>query len=181
MSDISNPQTVAAWTRLAAWAADPTWQPSAVALQRAQDAVIDTVACMVGGVGLPAQQAVRNAAAAWGEGPASLIGGGRASAPVAALVNGTAAHALDFDDHDADAGAPERRAGAGAAGRQRGDGRRCRPRAAGLHRRRRGHGSPGRDPQSGHYEIGWHSTLTMGCVAAAGAVAVLRGSTRSAR
>jgi len=32
------------------------------------------------------------------EGPAPVLSGGRASAPVAALINGTLAHTLDFDD-----------------------------------------------------------------------------------
>lgn len=172
----SDRRAAAEWARLAAWMADPAWQPSALALRRAEDALIDTVACMVAGVGLPAQAAVRAAAAAWGEGPASLVGGGRSSAPVAALVNGTAAHALDFDDHDAPTLAhpsavlvPALLAAGEVAAV---DGARLlRGYIVGLEVMDR----LGEIVNPGHYEIGWHSTSTLGSVAAAGAVAALRG------
>ena len=61
-------------------------------------AIADTLACMVAGQGDIATQAVRRALAG-PDGAADLVGGGRAPAPLAALVNGTAAHALDFDDN----------------------------------------------------------------------------------
>ena len=172
----SDRRAAAEWARLAAWMADPAWQPSALALRRAEDALIDTVACMVAGVGLPAQAAVRAAAATWGDGAASLVGGGRSSAPVAALVNGTAAHALDFDDHDAPTLAhpsavlvPALLAAGEVAAV---DGARLlRAYIVGLEVMDR----LGEIVNPGHYEIGWHSTSTLGSVAAAGAVAALRG------
>ncbi len=176
MPDKSNAAATAQWLRLAAWMADPSWQPSALAIRRAQDALIDTLACMIAGVGQPAQLAVRGAAAAWGEGPASLVGGGRASAPVAALVNGTAAHALDFDDHDAPTLAHPSAVlvpallAAGELAESSAE-RLLRGYIAGLEVMDR----LGEILNPGHYEIGWHSTSTLGSVAAAGAVAVLRG------
>ncbi len=176
MSANANTPATAAWTRLAAWMADPAWRPSDRATRRAQDALIDTVACMVAGVGLPAAVAVRRAVGGWGTGPASLVGGGRASAPLAALVNGTAAHALDFDDHDAPTLAHPSAVlvpALLAEGEARGAtaGQVLRAYIAGLEVMDR----LGEILNPGHYEIGWHSTVTLGSVAAAGAVAVLRG------
>ena len=61
--------------------------------------VLDTLAVASAAVALPIGVAVRQGAAALGEGQqAGLIGGGRNTAALAALVNGTLAHALDFDD-----------------------------------------------------------------------------------
>lgn len=71
---------------------------SAADRRAAEQAIADTLACMVAGQGDIAARAVRRAVAG-PEGPADLVGGGRAPAAVAALVNGTAAHALDFDDN----------------------------------------------------------------------------------
>jgi 2-methylcitrate dehydratase PrpD len=74
---------------------------SALARRRAIDAIADTIGCMVAGVDNFSTQAVRRAVAtqimATGESP--VIGGGRAPAAIAAMVNGTAAHALDYDDN----------------------------------------------------------------------------------
>ncbi|ARO15814.1 MmgE/PrpD family protein (plasmid) [Ketogulonicigenium robustum] len=84
---------------IAAWAAAPhTFSP--IAQTRAAQAITDTLACMVAGETDPATAAVRSAMAPHGtHGPARLVGGGTATASVAALVNGTAAHALDYDDN----------------------------------------------------------------------------------
>ncbi|MFD1881551.1 MmgE/PrpD family protein [Paracoccus pacificus] len=66
----------------------------------AEHAIADTLACLVAGQADIATQAVRKASiTAESRGPATLVGGGDASAPLAALVNGTSAHALDFDDN----------------------------------------------------------------------------------
>ncbi len=70
----------------------------AAARRAAEQAIADTLACMVAGQGDIASQAVRRAMAG-PEGPADLVGGGRAPAATAALINGTTAHALDFDDN----------------------------------------------------------------------------------
>ena len=64
--------------------------------------VLDTLACCVAGARTEAVDAVIGAIEASGqrlEGPASLLGrGGALPADRAALVNGTAAHALELDD-----------------------------------------------------------------------------------
>ena len=56
---------------------------------------------MVAGVGDPASVTARAAVGPWGDGRATIVGTARRSpAPWAALANGTAANALDYDDHD---------------------------------------------------------------------------------
>src|SRR5690606_2695934 len=59
----------------------------AAARRAAEQAIADTLACMVAGQGDTASQAVRRAMAG-PEGPADLVGGGRAPAATAALING---------------------------------------------------------------------------------------------
>jgi 2-methylcitrate dehydratase PrpD len=87
-------ETIAAWSHSAS-----AFSP--LARRRAVEAIADTIGCMVAGVDDVSTQAVRRAVAgqmsAAGESP--VIGGGRAPAAIAALVNGTAAHALDYDDN----------------------------------------------------------------------------------
>ena len=58
----------------------------------------DCVGVMIAGAGEPAPQLVRAMLAPAGGEATLLFGAGRASAPEAAWINGTAAHALDFDD-----------------------------------------------------------------------------------
>jgi 2-methylcitrate dehydratase PrpD len=58
----------------------------------------DCVGVMIAGAGEPAPQLVRAMLAPAGGEATLLFGEGRASAPEAAWINGTAAHALDFDD-----------------------------------------------------------------------------------
>jgi len=58
----------------------------------------DCVGVMIAGAGEPAPQLVRAMLAPAGDEATLLFGAGRASAPEAAWINGTAAHALDFDD-----------------------------------------------------------------------------------
>ena len=61
--------------------------------------ILDTLGVALAGVRLPIGRAVKEAGAALGGGDeASVIGGGRSTASLAALINGTIAHALDFDD-----------------------------------------------------------------------------------
>ena len=61
--------------------------------------LVDWFGVAVGAHDEPAQQAVRRVAASWcSEGVAPILLGGQAAAPVAALVNGTMAHCLDYDD-----------------------------------------------------------------------------------
>ena len=58
----------------------------------------DCVGVMIAGAGEPAPQLLRAMLAPAGNEATLLFGAGRASAPEAAWINGTAAHALDFDD-----------------------------------------------------------------------------------
>ncbi len=70
----------------------------AEAVEIARTGIIDTVATMIAGAGDPAPQLLRTALAA-APGPASLyFSGDSATAPEAAWINGTAGHALDYDD-----------------------------------------------------------------------------------
>lgn len=58
----------------------------------------DCAGVMIAGADEPAPQLVRAMLAPSGKEAMLLFGAGRASAPEAAWINGTAAHALDFDD-----------------------------------------------------------------------------------
>ncbi|KUO51802.1 MAG: hypothetical protein APF82_09680 [Sphingomonadales bacterium BRH_c42] len=61
---------------------------------------IDTVAVMVPGAVEPVTEKLFGVVAPWGAGPCTVFGQTqRLAAPWAALVNGTIAHALDFDDN----------------------------------------------------------------------------------
>jgi 2-methylcitrate dehydratase PrpD len=66
----------------------------------ARSAIQDTVGVMLAGASQPAAQIVQRVAAAdGGPGPSSILGTNQtAGSSYAALANGTAAHALDFDD-----------------------------------------------------------------------------------
>lgn len=69
------------------------------ALSEARRAVLDTLGCMIAGEAEAAPVRAFAAAKAWGAGPCAVIGQAeRLAAPSAALIGGTAAHALDFDD-----------------------------------------------------------------------------------
>ncbi len=82
------------------WLADaPTTWPVA-AIHAAHHAFIDTVGVAIRGAQEPVVGKVLASVRGWGQGPSHIIGGKCAlPAPFAALVNGTAAHALDFDDN----------------------------------------------------------------------------------
>src|SRR5581483_3627904 len=68
------------------------------AVEVARTGFIDTIATMIAGANDPAPQLLRRGLAP-GAGPASLYFSGEgAAAPEAAWINGTAGHALDYDD-----------------------------------------------------------------------------------
>lgn len=95
-TDASVPPSLA----FARWAAEVDGAFAPEALHRAKRAFIDVVACMVPGAAEQAAVIARRAVADWGAGPSTVVGAaGGQPPPVAALVNGTAAHALDFDDN----------------------------------------------------------------------------------
>ena len=150
----------------------------AAARAAARDAVQDTVGVALAGAGEPAAGIVQRVARAdAGPGACSVLGTGLTAGPTwAALANGTAAHALDFDDMCwvslAHPSAPLVAAGlaageaAGASGRVLLDAYvvgfevEC---ALGV------------VMNPAHYEQGWHCTSTIGAIGAAGAAARVLG------
>ncbi|MBP1862211.1 MmgE/PrpD family protein [Rhizobium herbae] len=152
---------------------------SPLARTRAQQAIVDTIGCMVAGA---KDQAPQSVAAAFSNeiGPTGVSGvftGGRSSLSVAALINGTAAHCLDFDDnfHPARAHAsavlvPALLAVASADGSISGD-QLIRAYLAGLEAQ----AAVGFGVNPPHYNRGWHGTSTVGCIGAAAGVAILLG------
>ncbi|MGV8938556.1 MAG: MmgE/PrpD family protein [Allorhizobium sp.] len=161
---------------LAAWAA-VHHDFSSVASDRAKDAFVDIAACMIAGMNEPSTLSVAAAAASFGTGASfAFVGGRRLASPFAALVNGTAAHAMDFDDNFAPALthatavlAPallalsdENRAGGDEL---------IAAYIVGLELQ----GRIGRLLQPAHYQRGWHSTATIGAIGTAGACVRLLG------
>ncbi len=70
------------------------------ALETAENALIDTLACMIAGAHQPAIAKLYALVSGWGDGQSSIVGyGAKLSSPWAALVNGASAHALDYDDN----------------------------------------------------------------------------------
>lgn len=85
---------------LARWIGEGRRSWPAEAVDQAERAIVDTVACMVAGAGDEAVRRVAEGLGTWGSaGPATRVGvPAGCDAPWAALLNGTAAHALDYDD-----------------------------------------------------------------------------------
>jgi 2-methylcitrate dehydratase PrpD len=82
------------------WTCSVSSSWSDTALHRAKNAFIDVIAVIIPGAREPVTQKTYNLAKEWGQGVCSAVGySDKLSAPMAALVNGTAAHALDFDDN----------------------------------------------------------------------------------
>ena len=86
--------------KLARWVAETPRSWPARAVDQAQRAVADTVACIVAGANDEAVRRVGAGLGQWGgHGAATRVGvADGVDAPWAALFNGTAAHALDYDD-----------------------------------------------------------------------------------
>ncbi len=157
---------------LATWVSQCPNKHSDLAYQRARIAVFDTVACMLAGAQDSATERVRTMASTWGGGKATLFGGCSAAAPWAALVNGTAAHAMDFDDYDlASVSHPSAV---------------LVPALIALGEERCASGSEildayivgleviarvGMAVNMSHYALGWHATATIGAIGAAAACA----------
>ncbi|MFC3099580.1 MmgE/PrpD family protein [Altererythrobacter lauratis] len=82
------------------WIANVPAQWPDDALDWAHREFVDTVAVMVPGAVEPVADKLFATVAPWGTGPCSVFGRReKLAAPWAALVNGTIAHALDFDDN----------------------------------------------------------------------------------
>ena len=164
---------------LSQWVAEGEVSLSGVVLDRARQGVADTVACIVAGAGDEGAAAVRQSVLRLGDGPATVIGASpRLAAPWAALANGTAAHALDYDDvfapgsnHASAVLIPALLALAeseGATGRDLLDAY-----VVGLEVQ----AVLGRGIGRAHYDVGWHNTSTIGCIGAAAGCARLLGLT----
>jgi 2-methylcitrate dehydratase PrpD len=151
--------------------------PPAAARSAAARAVLDTIGVTLAGASEPAARIVQQVVAREGAGQCLVIGThARASAANAALANGTAAHALDYDDMCfvslAHPSAPLVAAAlasaelAGASGRALLDAY-----VVGFEVE----GRLGRVMNPRHYQRGWHCTSTIGSIGAAAAAARLLG------
>ncbi len=162
--------------RLAAWCAEvPNTWPEA-AREAVRCAFVDTLATMLAGRQEECTATARAAVSRWGSGPCFTAGGTRLAAPWAALVNGTAAHALDYDDvcepalsHPSAALVPALLALAEETGASM---------AACVDAYIVGYEVMARLGQAMnqvHYQRGWHTTLSLGSPAVAAACARLLG------
>ena len=157
------------------WLAEtpPDWPDAA--WEAAHRAFIDIVAVIIPGALEPVTRRVSATVKEWGRGPSAAIGqGDRLAAPWAALVNGTAAHALDFDDNfdpaKVHATAVLAPAILALAEQERASGRACLDAyIAGLQIL----GRVGQGVNPTHRNRGWHATATVGAVGTAAACARL--------
>jgi 2-methylcitrate dehydratase PrpD len=172
---VSVSTSASATARLGTFAS--TARAPAEARRRAAVAILDTIGVALAGSSEPASRIVQDVAAAEADGPCTVIGTAlRASATDAALANGTAAHALDYDDmcfvslaHPSAPLVPALLAAAelsGATGATFLDGY-----AVGFEIE----GRLGALMNPRHYERGWHCTSTLGSVGAAAAAARVLG------
>lgn len=179
-TSVRNDATEPVLKQLADWAGDvsPDWPE--LALERAAHAFGDTVACMIAGADDASPANVRRGVSAWGSGPSSVAGQTeKLPAPWAAMSNGTAAHALDYDDnvqvvlgHTSAVQVPALLAlgeAIGASGQQLVDAY-----IVGFEIQM----ALGRGVNWSHYNIGWHSTSTIIGIGTAGACARLLGLDR---
>jgi 2-methylcitrate dehydratase PrpD len=84
----------------AEWTSNVDAHWSQLATTRASNALTDVVAVMIPGARETVSAKVCSLASGWGAGNCSAVGFEPGlSAPMAALVNGTSAHAIDFDDN----------------------------------------------------------------------------------
>lgn len=145
--------------------------------QEAVHALVDTVGCMLGGTEAPAGDPMQGYLDTVGvPGPATVVGADDAPAHLAALANGTFAHALDADDGHRGASAhpgatviPAALAVAEAEGATGGD--LLTAIVAGYE----AISTTAEAVQPSHRERGFHGTATAGCFGAAAGVANLLG------
>ena len=157
------------------WLAETPADWPEAARQAAHRAFIDTVAVAVPGAAEPVTRKVFATVQGRGDGTSTaILQGARLPAPWAALVNGTAAHALDFDDNfdpaKAHASAVLVPAILALAEQEEAGGRACLDAyVAGLQIL----GRVGQGVNPIHRNRGWHATATVGAVGAAAACARL--------
>jgi 2-methylcitrate dehydratase PrpD len=168
---------MAATPMLAAYVARPPGDAPAAGLELARTAMLDTVGVALAAAAEPTVTTLAAEFPAAGGSCTVWVGGGHTTAEQAALLNGTAAHALDYDDvDDLVAGHPSavlvpavlavaEQAGASGALAAEAYWRGLvvmRALAAGV-----GIGA--------HYGRGWHATSTLGVLAAAAAASTVLG------
>ena len=157
------------------WLAETPDAWPAAAIEAARRQFIDVIAVSIPGAVEPVARRLLATVAGWGAGPATAIGlGASLAAPWAALVNGTAAHALDFDDNfdpaKAHATAVLAPAILALAEQEGASGRACLDAyVAGLQIL----GRVGQGVNPAHRNRGWHATATVGAIGAAAACARL--------
>lgn len=170
---------MSATSRLAEFVAKSRWEDCpAAAVEAARRAILDCLGVMLAGSAEPAARIIQTVADAEGGTPlCTVVGTGRRTGAVwAALCNGTAAHALDFDDTNfammGHPSAPVLSAALAAAELALADGR------ALVHAFLLGfevETSLAEVLNPPHYERGWHATCTLGTLGAAAAAARLLG------
>jgi 2-methylcitrate dehydratase PrpD len=151
----------------------------AAALDRARQIIADSLACGVAGFSVSEYLVTplrRYALAIGGTPEATLIGGGeRVAQPVAALANAATIHSIDFDDTHMPAighfGASVTAAALAAVERTGGSGGDL---VAAVVAGFEAGGKVGRAVMPGHYQR-WHSTASLGGIAAAAAAARAAG------
>jgi 2-methylcitrate dehydratase PrpD len=157
------------------WLAETPDAWPAEAVRSARNAFIDTLGVAIPGAAEPVTRKVLATVRPWGEGPCTVIGSNLGlAAPWAALVNGTAAHALDFDDNfdpaKAHASAVLVPAILALAEQEGASGRACLDAyIAALQIM----GRVGQGVNPAHRNRGWHATATVGAIGAAAACARL--------
>ncbi len=159
------------------WLAETSDAWPDVARHSAWRELIDQIGVTIPGALEPATSIAASVVSTWGEGPSAAAGQShRLAAPWAALVNGTAGHALDFDDnfdpsksHATTVLYPSILA---LAEEERASGAACIDAyICGLQII----GKVGQGVNPYHRDRGWHATATLGAVGAAAACARLIG------
>ena len=149
------------------------------ALRRSRCAVLDTLGCMLAGIGEPVAQTALATVSPWGNGSATVVGScATLPPPWAALVNGAAAKAFDFDDWD-DPGITHTTATLLSAILAVADGE-CDTGNGLLDAHIVGVeviARIGKAMNPNHYARGWHATSTIGAIGAAAACARVMGLT----
>jgi hypothetical protein len=156
-----------------AWLAETPDAWPTEALESAHRQFIDVLGVTIAGAVEPATLAVLDTVRNWGTGPSTaILQSARLAPPWAALVNGTAAHALDFDDNfdpaKAHATAVLAPAILALAEQEDASGRACLDAyIAGLQIL----GRVGQGVNPAHRNRGWHATATVGAIGTAAACA----------
>lgn len=165
---------------IAEWCEDPT-RISPWARTLAMQAIADTLAGMIAGRNDESVRSVRIAAHSAGQpsGRSRTLGGVHTCAATAAMINGTAAHALDYDDnftpgmsHASAVIVPALLAVADETGAQ------GRDFVTAYLLSLQGQAFIGWGVGYGHYVAGWHGTSTVGSLGTAVGVGWLRGLDR---